>query len=380
MRKPALPALTGIRFYAALLVYLSHVPIIPGGEHLAGDRLIFNAGVVGVSFFFVLSGFILTYNYADVFRDGIRATDFRRFVWDRLTKIYPVHLLALALVMPVALFSPNLPLDWRALPIHILLLQCFWPSHLRDYLNVPSWSISCEWFFYLLGPVAIFSTFGRVRRGIALTLTAVYICVILLLLRGQSDHIKIEFVSWFAPSRFLEFLVGVFLAHFFMAKGTLRFARAARLGQAAGIALIVFGAICRQNAPWPFWGGALYVPGSALLIISLAYGRTMLAAHLTWPWINRLGVASFSFYLIHAPVLRLVKGIFLRLNWQINSWTGFGATAIGLLVLIQAVSLLVCSTYELPLQKYFRRFGNHPNFPRTIPPAIDLSSTRLTSH
>ena len=77
MRKVELPALTGIRFYAALLVYLSHVPIIPGGESLVGQRLLFNAGVVGVSFFFVLSGFILTYNYADVFRTGIAAPNTR---------------------------------------------------------------------------------------------------------------------------------------------------------------------------------------------------------------------------------------------------------------------------------------------------------------
>ena len=68
MRRPELPALTGIRFYAAILVYLSHVPLIPGMGKLAGDNLIFNAGVVGVSFFFVLSGFILTYNYADLLR------------------------------------------------------------------------------------------------------------------------------------------------------------------------------------------------------------------------------------------------------------------------------------------------------------------------
>jgi len=158
MRKAELPALTGIRFYAALLVYLSHFPIIPGAESLVGQHILFNAGVVGVSFFFVLSGFILTYNYADVFRTGIRGSKYKKFVWDRLTKIYPVHLLALLMILPIAIYSPNLPLDWRAVPVHLLLLQCFWPSHLRDYLNVPSWSISCEWFFYLLAPIAIYQT------------------------------------------------------------------------------------------------------------------------------------------------------------------------------------------------------------------------------
>ena len=80
-----------------------------------GDRtLFFSAAEVGVSFFFLLSGFILTYNYADVFRGGISVAGYKRFVWDRLTKIYPVHFLTLLLVLPIATFSPHLPLDWRA--------------------------------------------------------------------------------------------------------------------------------------------------------------------------------------------------------------------------------------------------------------------------
>ncbi|SRR6266478_482151 len=80
MRKGELSGLTGIRFYAALFVYLYHVTIVPGMEALSGSSLFFNAGDVGVSFFFVLSGFILTYNYADVFNEirmkrNLRCTD-----------------------------------------------------------------------------------------------------------------------------------------------------------------------------------------------------------------------------------------------------------------------------------------------------------------
>src|SRR5437899_9996368 len=112
MRKGELSSLTGIRFYAALLVYLYHVVLtIPGMTALSGSSLLFNAADVGVSFFFVLSGFILTYNYADVFRDGVSGANYQRFVWDRLTKIYPVHFLTFVLVLPIAIFSPQLPLD-----------------------------------------------------------------------------------------------------------------------------------------------------------------------------------------------------------------------------------------------------------------------------
>src|SRR5438876_9066915 len=87
---------------------------IPGVNAFSVSSLFSNAADVGVSFFFVLSGFILTYNYADVFRDGISAASYTRFVWDRLTKIYPVHVLTLLLVLPIATFIPLLPVDWRA--------------------------------------------------------------------------------------------------------------------------------------------------------------------------------------------------------------------------------------------------------------------------
>jgi len=127
MRKPELPALTGVRFYAALLVFLSHAVVIPGMESLARGHLVFDAGVVGVSFFFVLSGFILTYNYVDVFRSTLPVAGYKKFLWDRFTKIYPVHLAITLLMIPMQVFSPNFPLDWRAVPFHLLLAQCFWP-------------------------------------------------------------------------------------------------------------------------------------------------------------------------------------------------------------------------------------------------------------
>ena len=72
-----------------------------------------------------------------------------------------------------------------------------------------------------------------------------------------------------------------------------------------------------QHAPWPFWGGLLYVPGSALIIFGLALsrGRGFLAAHLGSPWIRQLGIASFSFYMIHVPLLRTVRGLCYHLGW-----------------------------------------------------------------
>jgi peptidoglycan/LPS O-acetylase OafA/YrhL len=326
-------------------------------EALGDGHLFFNAGVVGVSFFFVLSGFILTYNYAAAFGDGVSASNYRRFVWDRLTKIYPVHFFALMMILPIAMYSPNLPFDWRALPFHVLLLQCFWPLSnptFYNYLNVPSWSISCEWFFYLLAPVAIFFALGRIRRWVPVAVAAGYAYGLFLLLRNSAtDSSQLYLVSWFAPSRMLEFLAGVFLARVFVSTQALK-PLTIGVAQMAGIGLIIAGAFYRKFAPWPFWGGLLYVPGSSLLILGLAHGRGFLVGHLSRPWLLRLGTASFSLYMIHAPILRAMKGVWYHFGWEVRSWSGFSAVTVGMFMLVQTAALILCYAYEIPLQKRLR--------------------------
>jgi peptidoglycan/LPS O-acetylase OafA/YrhL len=366
MRKPELPALTGIRFYAAVFVFLSHVIIIPGMENLSAGHLLFSAGVVGVSFFFVLSGFILTYNYADVFRDGVSLANYKQFVWDRWTKIYPVQLVTLLMVLPISISSPNLPLDWRAVPAHLFLLQCWWPftePAFNRFLNVPSWSISCEWFFYLLAPLAMFCALGRRRRWVPVLLTSGYICALgLILSHSHSDYSRLYFVSWFAPSRFIEFLIGIFVARTFMTTAGTKSTTLALLAQTAGFGLIVAGAMYRAQAPWPLWGGLLYAPGSALLVFGLAQGRGFFAIHLSHRWLERLGMASFSFYMAHAVVLRAMKGVWLHLGWEVRSWAAFAGVAVGMFLIVQTVAFILYYFYELPVQKRLR------SWMRTTPP------------
>jgi len=110
----------------------------------------------------------------------------------------------------------------------------------------------------------------------------------------------------------------------------------------------------RPYAAWPLWGGLLYLPGAVLLILGLAYGRGFFVAHLNRPGLKRLGMASFSLYLIHVPVLRAVRGVCLHLGWEVRSWPAFGAVVIAMFMVVQTAALLICYGYELPLQKRLR--------------------------
>jgi peptidoglycan/LPS O-acetylase OafA/YrhL len=370
MRKAELRALTGIRFYAAAMVYLSHVAgTIPGMPTLAGSRLIFNAGEISVAFFFVLSGFIIAYNYLDRFKSRITLSAYRLFVWDRFSRIYPVHLLALFLILPVALNSPNLPLDWRAVPIHLLLLQCWWPSPsppFLSYLNVPSWSLSCEWFFYLLAPIAMYMTSNK-RRWLVLLLGILCFSVglSLYLINSPSDHAKRYFVAWFAPSRFVDFVAGIFIAWLFVNIRLNKLHEWPRLVQVSGIVLIVAGAAFWQSAPWVLSGGLLILPGSALLILGLATGEGFLSSHLSHRWLHSLGIASFAFYMIHAPILRWAKGLFLYEGWEVSTWPLFWGVTLIFFGVIQLAALGVLWCYEIPLQQRLRAFA------RKVQPAYD---------
>ncbi|HEY5811390.1 MAG TPA: acyltransferase [Terrimicrobiaceae bacterium] len=377
MRKAELPALTGVRFYAALGVYFAHISLVPGVEEFSLRQFFFGLGEVGVSLFFVLSGFILTYNYADRFQNIVRGSDCKRFIWDRLAKIYPLHLATMLYMVPVQVFSPNLPLDWRAVPFHLLLLQCFWPfprPAFYEYLNVPSWSISCEWFFYLLAPFAIYLALGRVRSRLLVLLAMSYAAGMgLFLWKTHSETARFYYLSCFAPTRFLEFLAGVFLARFFLRFSLPKTNTAARLAQVGGIVWLLAAALYRAHAPWPFWGGLLYIPGSALLIFGLAVGRGFLVSHLSGPWMRRLGMASFSFYLLQAPIIRTIKGICLHLNWQVGSWNTFLVAALGMFVTIQVAALIVYRRYEIPVQNRLRRL-----FRDSAAPPSTLTEATLT--
>ncbi|HWX34972.1 MAG TPA: acyltransferase, partial [Steroidobacteraceae bacterium] len=149
-----LAALTSLRFLAAAAIVYHHVmgawafPRVPQ-FHFAQ----------GVSFFFVLSGFILTYRYP-VLRDW---REIRRFWLARFARIWPAHATSLVIVVATATAILS-SFDGTNLPFYVatnlLMVQSWIPSKAAVSLNGPSWSISTEFAFYLMFPLLI-SNFAR---------------------------------------------------------------------------------------------------------------------------------------------------------------------------------------------------------------------------
>lgn len=166
-----LEALTGLRFYAAFGVILFHLSIfdffaLDGPAVRLGQTAFLNAGWLGVSFFFVLSGFVLTWSARPRDKAG-------RFFARRLAKIYPNHLF---MFITVALISGGLgqtPL-WQGFA-NLFLLQSWIPQNTAFFgVNGPSWSISAELFFYAMFPL-LYLVIKRLRDRTVLTLFGVLV-------------------------------------------------------------------------------------------------------------------------------------------------------------------------------------------------------------
>ncbi len=145
--------LTSLRFFAAAAVLLAHTYPYRNPHEPAGFVQLSN----GVTFFFVLSGFILTITYSSALR---RPTLYG--IWNfyiaRIVRIWPVHLLTLAAVLPFCwtdLLSGNHGDPIVNLAATVALIQTFVMDAKDRVMNAPSWSLSAEFFFYLCFPFLI---------------------------------------------------------------------------------------------------------------------------------------------------------------------------------------------------------------------------------
>ncbi|ENZ81993.1 MULTISPECIES: acyltransferase [Caulobacter] len=165
--------LTAFRFFAALWVVLYHYwPKLDVGFVPA----IAAKGYLGVEAFFILSGFILCHVYLRGFGEG--RFQYGDFLWNRLARVYPLHLAtlvgigAMAIVATIAglRVDPNI-LSWPSLPANLLLVHA-WGFAPTAGWNHASWSISAEWFAYLAFPVFAFAAWRLRERPVAAVLGA----------------------------------------------------------------------------------------------------------------------------------------------------------------------------------------------------------------
>jgi peptidoglycan/LPS O-acetylase OafA/YrhL len=292
-----LPSLTGLRWIAAVLVFGLHIQMVAyfSGSAAAFVSQAFAAGKTGVSFFFILSGFILMWS--------ARPHDSARGFWRRrVARIYPVHFatFVIALLMAFTIDGAMRPSVGQAVA-NLFLVQSWTPSG-PSQLNPVSWSLTCEAFFYALFPVFA----AAVRRCPAwlTAVLAVLATVTVMVLPTINTHLGLMWsVYYFPPARLPEFLLGMLLARLVI------LGRWRGPGMALSLLIAVIG-----YALAPRFGtntATATVLGYGLLIARSAQAD-LAGEPSPWRhrWLVRLGEISFAFYMIHLLVLRAGERLF----------------------------------------------------------------------
>ena len=169
-----LKSLTGLRIVAAGWVLVYHFRNRLGLD-LEQVGMI-DKGYLGVDLFFILSGFILSHVYVRAWAEG--RFPYGSFLWARLARLYPVHLLTLGATIMLwglgrwagARFEAA-AFDPAAIPQHLLLVHAWWATPTVQW-NFPSWSISAEWFAYLTFPAFALASLTLRRRPIVAVVLA----------------------------------------------------------------------------------------------------------------------------------------------------------------------------------------------------------------
>ncbi len=344
-KRSLIGALTSLRFFAAFAVLFLH----SGSHELEGRGLLpgplgtfFANGYLGVSFFFVLSGFILTYIYLD---ELVGRKSLVKFYLARFARVYPVYLLSIVLMSPFVA-----PTSFALDAPQFFLLQMWPPLAANDLLNWngPAWTLSVELLFYLAFP-ALLALMAPLR---AVGVIAVATVMILAIVAGRLSSISsigdapFAFLGYFpAPVlRLPEFIFGICLALVFTR-------RVVPTGHfwAPHIAIIATCSVLAfSRSPWvaPFatlcFGFVIYATAAWLregLMSRFLNSKSMLL----------LGGASYSLYLLQAPVRLIVRAVFQGALEPLGRFA--------YLPLMIGVSIVAFLYFEEPMRRRIKSLG-----------------------
>ena len=361
-RKPGpgqdrLPALTGLRAFAACNIVFFH---FSNPQWFGPFAPIVDNGYTAVSFFLLLSGFILSYNYSARAQRGELVH--WRFWVARLSRLYPVYAFALilSLGMLYAEWSARSHAEFfEGLALTPLLLQGWVPS-LSTFWNTPAWTMSTEAFFYIVFPFAVRRQRPQTIPGTLLLLAGLWFAGMsmpLLYLHFHPDGVLnvgrytdgfwIRALKFSPPPHLPSFLFGMVLADL---DGRIRRDGWPRLvlglcGVLGVYVLLRFG----TGIPYPLMHDGLLMPLFGCAILGLA-GRNLLARFFGFAPFVALGQASYCLYILHFNLWTIIhdSGVLQKTGLiRFDPWLSYCLLALG-----AGLALLLI---ERPMQRRIRK-------------------------
>jgi peptidoglycan/LPS O-acetylase OafA/YrhL len=349
-------SLTGLRGLAAWYVVLFHVQDWIPTTSSPYIYKFFSQGFLAVDLFFILSGFVIHRAYSSKFSPFYLGAYFD-FIFRRLARIYPLHLFCLFLYVfvPLAIvyLSTEKELGERFSPSYLfqslLLIQNWGFSSKLDW-NYPAWSISVEFFAYLLFPFLMLLINPTSKRFAFFSFIGIpVLCVVISFIFFSSGRSSLgDDIPLLGLVRcLLEFSIGTLISN--VCKQSAISNRPLSNGlQVLSIIIISLGFYFK--AP-----DYCFIPFAfSLFIFSLVSGETCLGMFLSFKCLIFIGKISYSTYLCHALVREIVK---------------FSSSSLGVVqvvyycTVVAGVSILLFFLIEEParlrLNKYFDNWKNN---------------------
>lgn len=346
---PYLSALDGLRFFAALFVLVAHVSlaVFKTNPMLPAVEVISTLSAMGMTLFFVLSGFVIHYNYHSLGGSGRTLQGLRFFVVARFSRLYPLFFALVAYDVYCAWCEANkYPINWEytpyALPAYLTMTQSWYYLVLGDhsliyqfaYYSSVSWSISTECFFYL-AYLFFVPWLVRLRNGLTHILIgmAVYAIALYAFYMAERNFPAIDgwATSWFGPvasinngyqdcfmrwlvyfspyARIVEFIVGCLAANMLIRAQSYQPPPMHRWGATIGMGVLIV-VIMTSNAAIYLIpnktlraGSLMLAPLVALLLYCCARFQSPISNALSSRWLCEAGEASYSIYLLHFVVI-----------------------------------------------------------------------------
>jgi peptidoglycan/LPS O-acetylase OafA/YrhL len=370
VRKPPLPALTGIRTILALnIVFFHFTP-----PHMRYLYPFINSGFVFVGFFFLLSGFVLAYNYAD----RALTLSSRSFWLARFARLYPIYILALAISFQM------LQAEWhvrshaefvQGFVLTPLLLQGWNPS-LATFWNTVGWTLSCELLLYGAFPWIIRTwelrapTLNTPLRlvGLFFALWMVGLIPHSLYILFNPDHLGepanrytyglwLRALKYSPPSYICMFLAGITLG-----KLQLQLKITARQRFAiATVGLILIGIFFYTSVsrvPYVLLHGGLLIPLFATLTIGLS-GDHPLSSVFAWRPLLLVGETTFCVYMLHFNVINLFNNLHVWSRVHLGAFDPWISYAAVLILAAAAHHLVEKPVRRIILERYLGKPAPH---------------------
>ena len=299
--KDTFRSLNALRFIFIICIFLFHFTDVKGGVSY------FPEGYCGVTFFFILSGFLLAYSKGDKVRLGKLKTT--KFVFDRLRKIYPLYFITVVYFIVKSTIA-HYPC-WKMAAVHLLLLQSWIPDESVYYCwNYPTWFLSSLMLCYVLFvPIIRFANRNKtVTSCIFVALLIVYFSFIHFVPDSQQEY----FYYIFPPFRLIDFCIGILLSEFYK-RNKMLLSKSSFIQNSFleffSILLLIGVIMLASDVPLILRRESLYWLPMSVLIIVMAFteGNSILSTLFNNKMMQMLGASTMVFFLFHGIYIDVIR-------------------------------------------------------------------------